>query len=152
MINKVTLVGRLGKDPEVRHFDNNSSVCNFTIATSESYTDKEGQRVEQTEWHNLAIWRKGLVDVAEKYLKKGHLLYVEGKLRTRSWDDKDGNKRYTTEVVVDSFKMLEKRESSSNNSGEAQSFSKAPEPISKPNNTQDSNTPKVENESDDLPF
>ena len=87
MINKVTLVGRLGKDPEIRHFDNNSSVCNFTLATSESYTDREGKRIEQTEWHNLAIWRKGLVDVAEKYLKKGHLVYVEGKLRTRSWDD-----------------------------------------------------------------
>lgn len=152
MINKVTLVGRLGKDPAVRHFDNNSSVCNFTIATSESYTDKEGQRVEQTEWHNLAIWRKGLVDVAEKYLKKGHLLYVEGKLRTRSWDDKDGNKRYTTEVVVDSFKMLEKRESSSNSFGEAQNFNKAPEPISNPSSSQDSNTQIVENESDDLPF
>ncbi|MBL6875940.1 MAG: single-stranded DNA-binding protein [Chitinophagales bacterium] len=152
MINKVTLVGRLGKDPEVRHFDNNSSVCNFTIATSESYTDKEGQRVEQTEWHNLAIWRKGLVDVAEKYLKKGHLLYVEGKLRTRSWDDKDGNKKYTTEVVVDSFKMLEKRESSSNNPGEGQNFSKAPEPISNQSASQDSSSAKVENESDDLPF
>lgn len=112
MINKVTLVGRLGKDPEVRHFDNNSSVCNFTLATSETYTDREGQRIEQTEWHNLAIWRKGLVDVAEKYLKKGHLIYVEGKLRTRSWDDQSGNKRYTTEVVVDSFKMLEKRDGS----------------------------------------
>ncbi|MCB0509798.1 MAG: single-stranded DNA-binding protein [Chitinophagales bacterium] len=110
MINKVTLIGRLGKDPEVRRFDNNSSVCNFTIATSESYTDKEGNRIEQTEWHNLAIWRKGLVDVAEKYLKKGHLVYIEGKLRTRNWDDQDGNKRYTTEVVVDNFKMLERRE------------------------------------------
>lgn len=110
MINKVTLVGRLGKDPEVRHFDNNSSVCNFTLATSETYTDREGQRIEQTEWHNLAIWKKGLVDVAEKYLKKGHLIFVEGKLRTRSWDDQSGNKRYTTEVVVDSFKMLERRD------------------------------------------
>lgn len=110
MINKVTLIGRLGKDPEVRHFDNNSSVCNFSIATGETYVDKEGKKIEQTEWHNIAIWRKGLVDVAEKYLKKGHLIYVEGKLRTRNWDDQNGNKRYTTEVVVDSFKMLERRD------------------------------------------
>lgn len=112
MLNKVTLIGRLGKDPEVRHFDNNSSVCNFSLATSEMYNDKDGNRVEQTEWHNIAIWRKGLVDVAEKFLKKGSLVYLEGKLRTRSWDDQDGNKKYTTEIVVDNFKMLDKKEGS----------------------------------------
>lgn len=113
MINKVTLIGRLGKDPEVRHFENNS-VCNFTLATNEFYTDREGNRIEQTEWHNVAIWKKGLVDVAEKYLHKGNLVYIEGKLRTRSWDDQSGNKRYSTEVVVDSFKMLERREDADN--------------------------------------
>jgi single-strand DNA-binding protein len=116
MLNKVTLIGRLGKDPEVRHFDNSSSVCNFSLATNETYTDKDGNRIDQTEWHNIAIWRKGLVDVAEKYLKKGSLVYAEGKLRTRSWDDQDGNKKYTTEVVVDNFKMLDRRDDTSGSS------------------------------------
>lgn len=158
MINKVTLVGRLGKDPEVRHFDNNSSVCNFTVATSESYTDKEGQRIEQTEWHNLAIWKKGLVDVAEKYLKKGHLVYVEGKLRTRSWDDQSGNKRYTTEVVVDLFKMLEKRENSNSNYSDHgsndQNYSSGPQSSSQssPSQSQSSNQEPKEDITDDLPF
>lgn len=158
MINKVTLVGRLGKDPEVRHFDNNSSVCNFTVATSESYTDKEGQRIEQTEWHNLAIWKKGLVDVAEKYLKKGHLVYVEGKLRTRSWDDQSGNKRYTTEVVVDLFKMLEKRESGSSNSNEYGSNESNTDPSNYENPSSHSSAQSSSNSApkdditDDLPF
>lgn len=153
MINKVTLVGRLGKDPEVRHFDNNSSVCNFTVATSESYTDKEGLRIEQTEWHNLAIWKKGLVDVAEKYLKKGHLVYIEGKIRTRSWDDQNGNKRYTTEVVVDLFKMLEKRDA---NSG---SYESSPPSSQRTDNTStNANSPNTSETNsndeitDDLPF
>ena len=157
MINKVTLVGRLGKDPEVRHFDNNSSVCNFTIATSESYTDKEGQRIDQTEWHNLAIWKKGLVDVAEKYLKKGHLVYVEGKLRTRSWDDQNGNKRYTTEVVVDSFKMLEKREGSGGNYNDSDSNESGSDAVhqhadSGNSATQSSHQAPKEDITDDLPF
>jgi single-strand DNA-binding protein len=157
MINKVTLVGRLGKDPEVRHFDNNSSVCNFTIATSESYTDKEGKRIEQTEWHNLAIWKKGLVDVAEKYLKKGHLVFVEGKLRTRSWDDQSGNKRYTTEVVVDLFKMLEKREggnSSSNDysSNESGNDSSSQEGEQSHSGNESSSPAPKDDITDDLPF
>jgi single-strand DNA-binding protein len=152
MINKVTLVGRLGKDPEVRHFDNNSSVCNFTVATSESYTDREGKRIEQTEWHNLAIWRKGLVDVAEKYLKKGHLVYVEGKLRTRSWDDQSGNKRYTTEVVVDSFKMLEKREPTDRDYSSSYESNQAPPSNSASNAGTSANTSPSDDIADDLPF
>lgn len=154
MINKVTLIGRLGKDPEVRRFDNNSSVCNFTVATSESYTDKEGNRIEQTEWHNLAIWRKGLVDVAEKFLKKGHLVYIEGKLRTRNWDDQDGNKRYTTEVVVDNFKMLERRENAGGPSDSSYS-SNTSSPEAPPSNMMsgNGNVNNEENEiNDDLPF
>ena len=152
MINKVTLVGRLGKDPEVRHFDNNSSVCNFTLATSESYTDREGKRIEQTEWHNLAIWRKGLVDVAEKYLQKGHLVYVEGKLRTRSWDDQSGNKRYTTEVVVDSFKMLEKREPTDRDDSSTYESNQAPPSNSASNAGTSANTTPSDDIADDLPF
>lgn len=105
MINRVILVGRVGKDPEVRHLDNNATVARFTMATSETYKNKNGEKVTNTEWHNIVVWR-GLADIAGRYVKKGTLLYVEGKIRTRSWDDKDGNKRYTTEIEADNFQML----------------------------------------------
>lgn len=108
-VNKVILVGNLGKDPEVRHLEGGVAVAKFTLATSESYKDKSGQKVDQTEWHNVVVWR-GLADVAEKYLKKGMTVYVEGKLRTRTWDDKDNHKHYTTEVVADTFTILSKKE------------------------------------------
>jgi len=107
-VNKVILIGHLGKDPEVRHLDSNSVVANFPLATSESYTNREGNRVEQTEWHNVVLWKR-LAEIAEKYLRKGSLVYIEGRLRTRSWDDKDGNKRYTTEIVGNNMQMLDKR-------------------------------------------
>ena len=110
-LNKVILVGNLGKDPEVRHLEGGIAVANFSLATSESYKDKAGQRIEQTEWHNIVIWR-GMAEAAEKYLKKGMTIYIEGKLRTRSWDDKEGHKRYTTEIVGDTFTILSKKESS----------------------------------------
>jgi len=104
-VNKVILVGRLGKDPEVRHLENGAAVANFSIATSETYKDRQtGEKREQTEWHNVVLWR-GLAEVAEKYVKKGDMIYVEGKLRTRSWE-KDGITRYTTEVVGDNMTML----------------------------------------------
>ncbi|MFM6954340.1 MAG: single-stranded DNA-binding protein [Sphingobacteriaceae bacterium] len=103
-INKVILVGHLGKDPEVRHLDGGVSVAAFPLATSESYT-KDGKKIEQTEWHNVVMWR-GLAEIAAKYLQKGKLVYVEGKLRTRSFEDKEGNKRFTTEVVAENFTML----------------------------------------------
>ncbi len=111
-VNKVILVGRVGKDPEVRHLEGGVAVANFSLATSESYKDKSGQRVEQTEWHNIVVWR-GLAEAAEKYLKKGTTIYMEGKLRTRSWDDKEGHKRYITEIVGDTFTILNKKESNS---------------------------------------
>jgi single-strand DNA-binding protein len=104
-INKVILVGNLGKDPEVRSLESGAKVASFSLATTESYKNKEGQKVDQTEWHNIVMWR-GLAEVAEKYLKKGAQIYLEGKIRTRSWDDKDGNKRYTTEIIADTFTML----------------------------------------------
>lgn len=103
-VNKVILVGHLGKDPEVRHLEGGTTVVNFTLATSETYT-KDGRKVEQTEWHNVVMWR-GLADIAAKFLQKGKLVYVEGKLRTRSYDDRDGNKKYVTEIVADNFNML----------------------------------------------
>jgi single-strand DNA-binding protein len=104
-VNKVILVGNLGKDPEVRYLEGGTAVANFSLATTESYKDKQGNRIEQTEWHNIVVWR-GLAEVAEKYLKKGSQVYVEGKLRTRSYDDKDGVKRYSTEIVAENMTML----------------------------------------------
>jgi len=106
-VNKVILVGHLGKDPDIRYLDGNVSVASFPLATSETYT-KDGRRVEQTEWHNVVLWR-GLADIAVKYLSKGKLVYIEGKLRTRSYEDKEGIRRYTTEIVAESFNMLGRR-------------------------------------------
>ncbi|NOZ47965.1 MAG: single-stranded DNA-binding protein [Chlorobi bacterium] len=104
-INKVILVGNTGKDPEVRHLESGVAVANFTLATSETYKNKSGEKVTNTEWHNIVLWR-GLAEIAEKYVKKGTQLYIEGKIRTRSWDDKEGNKRYTTEIVGDNMQLL----------------------------------------------
>ena len=103
-INKVILVGHLGKDPEVRHLEGGVTVASFPLATSETY-NKNGKRVEQTEWHNIVLWR-GLAEVASKYLQKGKLVYIEGKLRTRSFEDKEKVKKYVTEVVAENFTML----------------------------------------------
>ncbi|MBW6535457.1 MAG: single-stranded DNA-binding protein [Mariniphaga sp.] len=107
-VNKVILVGNVGKDPEIRHLDSGVAVANFPLATSESYIAKNGDKVETTEWHNIVVWR-GLADVTEKYVTKGRQLYIEGKIRTRSWDDKEGNKRYTTEIVADVLQLLGSR-------------------------------------------
>ena len=105
-VNKVILIGNLGRDPEVRYLEGGVAVANFPIATSETYRDRNsGERITQTEWHSIVLWR-GLAEVAEKYLRKGNQVYIEGKLRTRSWDDQNGNTRYTTEVVADNMTML----------------------------------------------
>lgn len=115
-INKVILVGNLGKDPEVKTVSNGVQVARFSVATSESYTNKEGQKIENTEWHNVVLWR-GLAGVAEKYLKKGNKVYIEGKLRNRQYDDKDGNKRYTTEVEATDMLLLDRPQTAQNNNG-----------------------------------
>ena len=104
-VNKVILIGNLGKDPEVRYLDNGVAVANISLATSENYKNKQGERVTQTEWHDIVLWR-GLAEVAEKYLKKGSSVYVEGKLRTNKWVDKDEKTRYKTEVLADKLTML----------------------------------------------
>ncbi|GAB3581270.1 single-stranded DNA-binding protein [Hymenobacter daeguensis] len=104
-VNKVILVGNLGKDPEVRHLEGGVSVAHFTLATNDYYKDKQGNRVERTEWHNISAWR-GLADMADKYLKKGQQVYIEGKLRTRQYQDKDQQTRYITEIVADEISML----------------------------------------------
>ena len=152
-INKVILVGNVGKDPEIRHLDSGVAVANFPMATSENYTAKNGDKVESTEWHNIVAWR-GLAEVVEKYVTKGKQLYIEGKIKTRSWDDKEGNKRYMTEVVADVMQMLgtradnqqnnNKPESSSydnNQSGGSNDFASASEP-----------EPEDQGGDDDLPF
>ena len=134
-INKVILIGNLGKDPEVFSFENGVKKVSFSLATTESYKDKEGNKVDQTEWHNVVLWR-GLAEVAEKYLTKGSQVYIEGKIETRAWDDKDGNKRYTTEIYAENMTMLGGRRDDSHSEPPSQ---KAPEV----------NVPEPE---DDLPF
>ncbi len=152
-VNKVILIGNLGKDPEVRHLDNGASVANFSIATTESYKDRNtGQRVDQTEWHNIVLWR-GLAEVAEKYLKKGDSVYIEGKLRTRSWE-KDGVTRYTTEVVGDQMTMLGGKKSG-DDSGQDYSSSSNQQESNKgkaPQANASAQTPDNDSEMDDLPF
>lgn len=97
-VNKAIIVGRLGKDPEVRHLDNGNTVASFSVATGAKYKNKNGQEVDDTEWHNIVLWNDKAT-IAEKYLKKGDQVYIEGKISTRSWEDQSGNKRYTTEIV-----------------------------------------------------
>ncbi len=106
MVNKVILVGRLGRDPETRYTSSGQAVCNFTMATDESFKSRSGEKQQRTEWHRIVMWGK-LAEIAQQYLKKGQLVYIEGRLQTRQWDDKrDGSKKTTTEIVANSMKML----------------------------------------------
>lgn len=117
MINKVILIGRLGKDPVLKHFSNDNAIAEFSLATDDSYKNKEGQKVEQTDWHNIKIPTKRQAEIAEKYLRKGSLVYIEGKIRYRSYDDKDGNKRWITEIIAENFRMLDSKRDSSGGGG-----------------------------------
>ena len=144
-VNKVILIGNLGADPEVRHLQNGAAVANFRIATSETYKDRQtGEKREQTEWHSIVAWR-GLAEIVEKYLRKGSKVYVEGKLRTRQWQDKDGNTRYTTEIHADEMTMLDRASGGGAPQGQPQTQSAASAPA---------NTPagNFDDEVDDLPF
>jgi len=107
-INKVILVGNVGKDPEVKHLDSNTAVANFTMATSDHYTNKSGEKVTTTEWHNIVCW-SGLASLAENYIHKGSQIYLEGKIRTRSYDAQDGSKKYITEINADTIQLLGKK-------------------------------------------
>lgn len=113
-LNKAMLIGNVGKDPEVRYLDGNSQngtttkVATFPLATSERYRDRNGEQRENTEWHNIVVWR-GLADVAEKFVRKGTQVYIEGPIRTRQWTDQSGNKRYSTEIVADTMQLLSRR-------------------------------------------
>ena len=137
-VNKVILIGNLGKDPEVRHLDNGRAVANFPLATSESYKNREGERITNTEWHNIVLWTP-LAEIAEKYLNKGKQVYIEGRLTTRSYEDKEGNKKYITEVVGQNLTMLGTRGDSD-------------EPAQQPSSVDEEKKGEVEDEIDDLPF
>lgn len=145
-INKVILVGHLGKDPEVRHLEGNVTVASFPLATSETY-NKDGRKIEQTEWHNIVMWR-GLADVASKYLQKGKLVYIEGKLRTRSFEDKEGHKKYTTEIVAENFTILGRKSDFDNGHTENHTTPSKTEE----DQPMDYNRPAATNAEDDLPF
>ncbi len=112
MVNKVILIGRLGADPEVRYTQEGAMVTNFRLATDEQWKDKSGEKVQRTEWHRIVTFGK-LAEICGNYLSKGRLVYIEGRIQTRSWDDRDGNKRYTTEIVAQNMQMLERKEQGS---------------------------------------
>ena len=149
-VNKVILIGNVGKDPDVRYLENNVCVANFTLATTErGYTTQSGIQIpDKTEWHNIVVWR-GLAEIAEKYVRKGTQLYIEGKIRTRSWEDQNKIRRYTTEIYVDNMELLGRRDGQS-------SLSSAPVMSQSQNNPSPANTSynsPIENSSDnDLPF
>lgn len=162
-LNKVTLIGHLGKDPEVAYVSENIARARFSLATSESYKDKDGNRVDQTEWHDITLWRKQ-AEIAEKYLKKGSLIYLEGRLRSRSWEDEQGNKKYATGVEGLNFIMLDKKEEGaggygSGNTGsysQPQQYNSQPQqqssPAQQPQAQNAGGDSGAEDYNDDLPF
>ncbi len=154
-VNKVILVGNLGKDPEVRHLENGTPVCSFSLATSETYKDRNtGERKTNTEWHNIVLWR-GLAEVAEKYLHKGDQVYIEGKLVTRSWE-KDNVTRYTTEIVGSNMTMLGNRNTQGGGAASQQAEAQTTAPSQPQATAQPANPEAVEAQNnpelDDLPF
>lgn len=145
-VNKVILIGNLGKDPEVRKLESGVSVANFPIATSESYTDRNtGEKRETTDWHDIVVWR-GLAEVVEKYVKKGTKVYIEGRLKKRSWQDKEGSTRYTTEVLCDNLTILSRPDTPSPGNSNANYSSQGTPPS--PNKIDD----LLDGDDKDLPF
>jgi single-strand DNA-binding protein len=143
-LNKVMLIGNVGKDPEVRHLESGVPVVTIPIATTERYKDKNGEVKEQTEWHNVVLWR-ALAEFTEKYVHKGKQVYIEGKLRSRNWEDQNGQKRYTTEIIADTIRLLGRKSDTESQGGGA------------PANTQPAVAPVEpvvveQGEGDDLPF
>ncbi len=150
-INKVILIGNLGKDPEVRYLDSGVAVANIALATTENYKNKEGERVSQTEWHDIVLWR-GLAEIAEKYLKKGSSVYIEGKIRTRKWEDKDGNNRYRTEILANNMTMLGGRNNGEVVSSSEETKDKPEKDPSDPSDIISSPESSKGDNTDDLPF
>jgi single-strand DNA-binding protein len=147
-VNKVILLGNLGKDPEVRRLENGAVVASFSLATSEVYTDKaSGEKKELTDWHDIVVWR-GLAEVAEKYLKKGYKVYIEGKIKKRSWQDKEGITRYTTEIIADELNIISRPDS-----GERTTTNQTPQYSSQGTPPAPSKMDELLNDDvDDLPF
>lgn len=146
-VNKVVLIGNLGREPDIQYLEGNIAVAKFPLATTETYKDKTGNLVSQTEWHTVVLWR-GLADLAQKYLHKGSLVYIEGRIRTRNWEDKDKNRRFSTEIVGDNLVMLDKRkEPNDMQHGEPGGNETGIPDISFDNNIMPGNLSK-----DDLPF
>ncbi|MCI7353068.1 MAG: single-stranded DNA-binding protein [[Actinobacillus] rossii] len=144
-INKTIILGRLGNDPEVRTIPNGDSVARISVATSDEWTDKQtGEKKQNTEWHSIIAFRK-LADVMGQYLKKGSQVYIEGRLRTRKWQDQNGQDRYTTEIIADKLEMLGSAQGNSNNNW-------VQEPQGKPKQQEDDERPLVNNFDDDIPF
>jgi single-strand DNA-binding protein len=154
-VNKVILIGNLGRDPEVRQTQTGGRIANITLATSENWTNKQsGQREEKTEWHRLVLFNQS-AEIAEKYLKKGSKIFAEGKLQTRKWTDKDNQERYTTEIVVDNFTMLDKKDGSEGGSYGGGSYDQTPS-APRDNGVKVAGTPKKISEDapfdDEIPF
>jgi single-strand DNA-binding protein len=145
-VNKAILVGNVGKDPDVRHLDGGTSVARFTLATSESYKNKAGELVKNTEWHNIVAWRQ-LAELSEKYVRKGNMIYVEGKITNRQYDDKEGVKRYISEIVADTIQFLGKKD----DSGSAPSSNTISRPTNDPAVPQPDEHDQLAS-GDDLPF
>lgn len=153
-VNKVILVGRLGKDPETRYMTNGEAVTNATLATSENWKDKAGEKQEKTEWHSLVFYRR-LAEVAGEYLKKGSQVYIEGKIQTRKWQDKEGKDRYTTEIIVNEMQMLGSRQQGGDHEqAEPSRPAQAPKPERQQQQPQGSAPAKgaFDNFDDDIPF
>ena len=164
-LNKVMLIGNVGRDPEVRYLDGNSGnakVATFTLATTERYRDRNGETRENTEWHNIVAWRNN-ADVAERFVKKGTQLFIEGRIRTRSWDDQNGNKRYTTEIIADNLQLLGKKSDNPGGQGGYQAPAQPQQPAYNPQQTYQQPAPAYQQPAqprnvvedmpdDDLPF
>lgn len=154
-VNKVILMGNLGRDPEVRFMPNGDAVCNFSIATTDSWKDKTGEKQEKTEWHNIVMYRR-LAEIAGEYLKKGRPVYLEGRLQTRKWQTKEGQDRYTTEVIADSMQMLGGRDGApaqeSQPSSKSESRDEFDQTPSRNNQSGSSNTSSFDEFEDDIPF
>ncbi len=152
-INKAMLIGRLGKDPEVKYTSSGQAVAKFSIATDETYKDRNGEQQRRTEWHNIVAWRR-LAEICGEYLVKGKLVYIEGPLRTRQWEDREGNKRTTTEIEAREMKMLSSRsEHSQGEGGTPQGDKEAPAPAPSPSpSSSPAIAPSAEITDDDIPF
>lgn len=154
-VNKVILMGNLGRDPEVRFMPNGDAVCNFSIATTDSWKDKAGERQEKTEWHNIVMYRR-LAEIAGEYLKKGRPVYLEGRLQTRKWQTKEGQDRYTTEVIADSMQMLGGRDGAPTQDSQPSSQPEAKDEFdqtpTRNNQSGSSNSSSFDEFEDDIPF